>query len=43
LAPEACGPATDARLRSPTDVAPDAFGNFFIADLNNQCVRRVGF
>ncbi|MCA1683926.1 MAG: DUF11 domain-containing protein, partial [Actinobacteria bacterium] len=35
------GPATAARLNLPSDVAADAAGNLFIADYNNQRVRRV--
>ena len=35
------GPATDARLNSPTAVAVDAAGNLFVADSLNQRVRRV--
>ena len=35
------GPATSAMLNSPTGVAVDAAGNLFIADYNNNRVRRV--
>lgn len=35
------GPATSARLDSPTDVEPTADGGFLIADLGNRRVRRV--
>jgi sugar lactone lactonase YvrE len=35
------GPATAARLYYPTDVASDAAGNVFIADLKNHRVRKV--
>jgi sugar lactone lactonase YvrE len=35
------GPAVEALLRSPTDVAVDAVGNLYIADTFNGCVRRV--
>ena len=35
------GPATSARLRSPTGVAVDASGNLFIADSGNNRIRRV--
>jgi sugar lactone lactonase YvrE len=35
------GPATNARLDSPTSVAVDAAGNIFIADQRNHQVRKV--
>ncbi|HEY2384676.1 MAG TPA: hypothetical protein VGK48_26165, partial [Terriglobia bacterium] len=35
------GPATQADLNSPTDVAMDANGNLYIADFGNQRVRKV--
>ena len=35
------GPATSARLNSPTDVEPTADGGFLIADLGNRRVRKV--
>ena len=35
------GPATSAQLNSPAGVAVDASGNLFIADLNNNRVRKV--
>jgi len=35
------GPALDALLKRPTDVAVDASGNLFIADTFNSCVRKV--
>jgi sugar lactone lactonase YvrE len=35
------GPATSARLNNPTGVAADSGGNFYIADLSNQRVRKV--
>jgi sugar lactone lactonase YvrE len=35
------GPATNAGLRSPSGVAVDAFGNLFIADAGNNCIRKV--
>ena len=35
------GPATDARLTAPTRVKLDAAGNLFIADRNNNRIRRV--
>ena len=36
------GPAAGARLNLPRAVAADGFGNLFIADSGNHCVRRVG-
>ena len=36
------GAATSAELNFPAGVAVDASGNLFIADENNNCVRRVG-
>ncbi len=35
------GPATDARLTDPTDVAVDGAGNIYIADYNDWRVRKV--
>src|SRR5580692_2955889 len=35
------GPATQATLNNPVYVATDFFGNLFIADSNNNRVRRV--
>jgi sugar lactone lactonase YvrE len=35
------GPATEALLQRPTDVAIDADGNLYIADTFNSCVRKV--
>ena len=35
------GPAKDARLKSPAEVAVDKDGNLFIADAGNNLVRRV--
>ena len=35
------GPATSAELNSPSEVAVDAKGNVFIADLNNNRIRKV--
>ena len=37
------GPATQAQLNAPNDVAVDAAGNLFIADTNNSLIRRVDF
>jgi hypothetical protein len=36
------GAATNAELNNPSGVAVDAFGNVFIADTDNQCIREVG-
>ncbi|MGA2177433.1 MAG: PKD domain-containing protein [Verrucomicrobiota bacterium] len=36
------GPATNAELYSPCDVAVDASGNLFIVDESNQRIRKVG-
>lgn len=35
------GPAVDARLREPADIATDAAGSFYIADTSNHRIRRV--
>lgn len=35
------GPATEATLQKPIDVAVDADGNLFIADTFNSCIRKV--
>src|SRR5262249_52945485 len=35
------GPATNASLNNPAGVAVDAGGNLYIADLGNQCIRKV--
>ena len=35
------GPATSARIHSPTDVAVDSAGNLYIVDTENYRVRRV--
>jgi Bacterial Ig-like domain (group 3)/FG-GAP-like repeat/NHL repeat len=35
------GPATSARLNTPTDVVIDSAGNLFIADFGNSCIRKV--
>jgi hypothetical protein len=35
------GPATQALFRQPTDVAVNAYGELFIADKGNSCIRKV--
>jgi RHS repeat-associated protein len=35
------GPASRAQLFSPTDLAIDEWGNLFIADSGNRCVRKI--
>jgi hypothetical protein len=35
------GPATSAELSNPTSVAVDGVGNLYIADINNNLVRKV--
>ena len=35
------GPATSAEMDSPESVAVDAAGNFYIADTQNNCIRKV--
>jgi DNA-binding beta-propeller fold protein YncE len=35
------GPATEALLSRPTDIVVDPDGNYYIADTDNSCVRRV--
>jgi RHS repeat-associated protein len=35
------GPATEAKLKWPHDVAVDSAGNLFIADTNNHVIRKV--
>jgi hypothetical protein len=35
------GPATDAELNQPGDVASDTLGNLYIADANNNRIRKV--
>jgi len=35
------GPATDARLSNPSDVARDEKGNLYIADTGNHCIRKI--
>jgi sugar lactone lactonase YvrE len=37
------GAATNASLNAPYGVALDAFGNLYIADDNNNCIRAVNF
>ncbi len=36
------GPATAARLTSPSDMAVDGSGNLYIADRNNHRIRKIG-
>lgn len=36
------GPATQARLNHPTGIALDSIGNLYIADRDNNRIRRVG-
>jgi len=36
------GPATSAQLAEPQDVAVDSAGNFYIADMADQRIRKVG-
>lgn len=35
------GPAVEAELRWPSGVAVDKFGNFYIVDTDNHCIRKV--
>jgi trimeric autotransporter adhesin len=35
------GPAIAATLRSPSDVAADAYGNLYVADTGNHKIRRI--
>jgi sugar lactone lactonase YvrE len=36
------GPAVNAELDAPADVAVDALGNIYIADTNNNVIREIG-
>ena len=35
------GPGASAQLNSPTDVCVDADGNVYVADLGNNCIRKI--
>lgn len=35
------GPAVSATLAQPTAIAVDSAGNIYIADTNNQCIRKI--
>lgn len=35
------GQATDAELNDPTGLKIDAYGNMFVADVSNQCIRKI--
>jgi len=37
------GPATDAKLNSPTNVAIDSNGNIYVAELQNHRIRKISF
>lgn len=35
------GPALSAKFRLPTSLAVDDFGNVFVGDNGNSCIRRI--
>jgi hypothetical protein len=35
------GPALEARFQGPTDIALDAAGNVFVADMGSQSLRQI--